>query len=207
MILVLPLAQNVLAITLSLWWGESPAQFDLSPAFVSAPIAFLAFTLVFGPIPEELGWRGYGLDALRTRMNLLEAGFVLGFFWGLWHVPLIWIEGSFQHGLLDFPPSLLSYFIQFIPLSLVMSWIYYRTNRSTLAAILVHFAVNAADELFSLTLFTRVLQGVVAILVAALIVVAERSLFLQREFWLNVGNEETIMPEKRGSDDNRRCNI
>ncbi|NBF41640.1 MAG: CPBP family intramembrane metalloprotease, partial [Spirochaetes bacterium] len=110
-ILFLQLLINVVAVLFSLFGGGSLEQLQLSEAFLAAPIGFLAFTLVFGPIPEELGWRGYGLDALRSRMNLLEASLVLAVFWALWHLPLVFVRGSFQNGLLEHLPTLITFFI------------------------------------------------------------------------------------------------
>ena len=81
---------NVVAIMLSslgggAWGAAWPAvgleQLALSEEFLAAPIGFLLFILVFGPIPEELGWRDYGLDALRSRMNLLQASVILAGTW------------------------------------------------------------------------------------------------------------------------------
>ncbi|MFO7782557.1 MAG: type II CAAX endopeptidase family protein [Spirochaetia bacterium] len=188
-ILFLQLLINVTAVLFSTFGGGSLAQLQLSEAFLAAPVGFLAFTMVFGPIPEELGWRGYGLDALRSRMNLLEASLLLAAFWALWHLPLVFVRGSFQNGLLEHLPALITYFIAFVPGSILMSWIYYRTNRSTLSAILFHFAGNAAGEMLQLELPTRVLQTVIACVVAAAVVWAEWPLFTQREFWVDFGRE------------------
>ncbi|MFP4206069.1 MAG: type II CAAX prenyl endopeptidase Rce1 family protein [Spirochaetaceae bacterium] len=157
-----------MAVLFSTFGGGSLAQLQLSEAFLAAPVGFLAFTLVFGPIPEELGWRGYGLDALRSRMNLLEASLLLAGIWALWHLP-----------------TLITFFIGFVPRSMLMSWIYYRTNRGTLSAILFHFAGNAAGEMLQLELPTRVLQTVIACAVAAAVVRVEWPLFTQREFWVD----------------------
>jgi membrane protease YdiL (CAAX protease family) len=118
-------------------------------------------------------------------MNLLEASLLLGIIWALWHLPLVFVEGSFQNGLLAYPPSLIMYFTAFIPGSILMSWIYYRTNRSTLSAILFHFAGNAAGEMLTLELPTRVIQTVLACAVAAVVLGAEWPLFTQREFCLD----------------------
>jgi len=178
---------NVVAILLSTFRGGSLDQLALSEEFVRAPLVFLLFILVFGPIPEELGWRGYGLDALRTRMSLLQASLLLGVIWGVWHLPLVFIEGSFQNGLLAYPPAFVSYFVAFIPGSILMSWIYYRTRRSTLSAILFHFAGNAAGELLQMSLQARVLQTVLAVAFAAVVVWREWALFNRREYQIDLG--------------------
>jgi membrane protease YdiL (CAAX protease family) len=195
LILFLQLGINIVAILLSLPAGGSLAQLRLTEAVTTAPLAFFAFTLVFGPVPEELGWRGYGLDALRSRMNLLSASLLLGLIWGIWHLPLVFVEGSFQYGLRAYPAALAGYFIAFIPTSILMSWIYYRTSRSTLSAILFHFAGNAAGEMLHLELPTRVIQTVLAVAVAAAVLVAEWPLFTRREFWLGAFDTKTETTE------------
>jgi uncharacterized protein len=184
-ILFLQFLINIVASLFSFIGGGDPGQLRFCEAFLNAPLGFLAFMLIFGPIPEEIGWRGYGLDALRTRMNLLNTSLLLGVIWALWHLPLAFVEGSFQNGLAEYMPSLISYFFAFIPTSIIMSWIYYRTNRSTLSAILFHFAGNTAGEIFHLSLETRVIQTVLCAVVALIIVIAERPLFRQREFQID----------------------
>lgn len=62
-------------------------------------IPFAVFTLLFGPLPEELAWRGYVLDRLQARQNPLAASLIIGVAWTLWHLPLVFIRGSYQHGL------------------------------------------------------------------------------------------------------------
>ncbi|MGM0673558.1 MAG: CPBP family intramembrane glutamic endopeptidase, partial [Spirochaetota bacterium] len=183
-VLFLQFALKIASVVLAAAFGIGALdQLQPTQAFLSSPITFLLFLLVFGPIPEELGWRGYGLDALRTRMNLLEASLLLSVIWGIWHLPLVFVEGSYQHGLLEYPPSLIAFFVAFFPTSILMSWIYYRTGRSTLSAILFHFAGNAAGEMFHIALPTRVISTALGFLVAAVVLWKEWDMFTQREFW------------------------
>jgi len=44
-------------------------------------IPFALFILVFGPLPEELAWRGYALDALQVKWNALTSSLILGVAW------------------------------------------------------------------------------------------------------------------------------
>ncbi|MCF7928898.1 MAG: CPBP family intramembrane metalloprotease [Spirochaetales bacterium] len=188
-------AINLAAITLSVYWGGSVDQFNISKDFLNAPVGFILFILVFGPIPEELGWRGYGLDALRSRMNLLKASLLLGIVWGIWHLPMVFIEGSFQNQLLDHPGALISYFSAFFPGTILMSWIYYRTGRSTLSAIMFHFAGNFAGEIFHIAWSTRIIMAVLFAVFAVIVLIKEWPMFSQREFWL----EFPETGRKRGS--------
>ena len=52
--------------------------------FVAAPwtlAPFLLRVLVYGPLPEELGWRGYALDRLQAAHKPLAASLILGAVW------------------------------------------------------------------------------------------------------------------------------
>ncbi len=57
------------------------------------PINFLfslaiALFLDGGGLFEENGWRGFALPLLLQKFSPLKASLILGFFWGLWHLPV-----------------------------------------------------------------------------------------------------------------------
>ena len=54
----------------------------------------LLFLLPFGPLAEELGWRGYLLPHLQQRTTALFASLALGVIWTAWHLPFFWIPGA-----------------------------------------------------------------------------------------------------------------
>jgi len=178
-LLLIPLV-NLAAILISLAFGGSLDQLRLEPAFLSQPLFFTAVILLFGPVPEELGWRGYGIDSLRSRMNLFKASLLLAVIWSVWHIPLVFLPGSYQHGLLDYIPGLIAFFLSLIPTEIIIDWLFYNNRRSTLAAILVHFSINYLGELFQFDAFTKVIQTGVLFLIAAIIVVTHREMFFIR---------------------------
>jgi len=139
---------------------------------LGAVLSLLFFVFWFGPLPEEMGWRGFALDRLQARMNALQASLVLGSVWAMWHVPLFFVPGSFQAGL--GLGSLRSWIFLFsmVPLSVLMTWVYNNTDRSTLSAVLIHYSGNLcgallakSDRVAALELLFLCLAAIVVILV------------------------------------------
>jgi uncharacterized protein len=54
---------------------------------------------VLAAVAEEPGWRGYAQRGLEPRLPVAVAGLVIGIVWAIWHLPLAFIDGTYQHGL------------------------------------------------------------------------------------------------------------
>lgn len=151
---LLPVAFTVLGASLDRAFGGVGASPEAVSLLFSSPLAFIQFALLLflvGPLPEELAWRGYALDRLQGRWNALVSSLILGALWTIWHLPLFFIEGTYQHGLGVGTQAFWLYMLDKVPQSLLMTWIYNHTRRSTLTAILFHFMVNFTGELYDLT--------------------------------------------------------
>jgi membrane protease YdiL (CAAX protease family) len=128
---------------------EAASRLIESPLLI-APT--LLFWLVFGPIPEEPGWRGYALDGLQARTSALGASLILGVVWSLWHLPLFFIPGTWQAEQVGLGTQRFwLYMLSIVVESSLYTWVYNNTQRSILAAILFHFSGNAFGELFALS--------------------------------------------------------
>ncbi|MBD5537417.1 MAG: CPBP family intramembrane metalloprotease [Lachnospiraceae bacterium] len=103
----------------------------------------LFFSVISGPLNEEFGWRGYALDRLFIRFGFTGATLLLGFIWGIWHLPWYFTPGQAQYDLLQ---NSLFDAIMYIPsvmlLNFAVSYVYIKTKRSILAGALVHMFGN-----------------------------------------------------------------
>lgn len=117
----------------------------------SSLVGFVLNLLVLGPLPEELGWRGYALERLQRRHSPLAAALILGLAWALWHTPLFFLRDMlhWRHGV---GAAWFWLFMVRVPcLSVLMSWLFNNTRHSTLAAILFHFSANFVAALGNVT--------------------------------------------------------
>lgn len=106
----------------------------------------IIFVFLFGPLSEELGWRGYVLDNLQSRHSALVSSLIIGVVWWAWHLPLLAVRGSFlyENGLdLVF---LAGYLYVVIIYSILFTWICNNNRSSVLAAILIHFSINLTSR-------------------------------------------------------------
>lgn len=129
------------------------------------------FVFVFGPLPEEMGWRGVGYDRLQLRMNALTASLVLGVAWAAWHIPLFLIDGTFQNQLGFGSFRFWVFLASNIPLTIIITWIYNHTKRSILSAVLVHFSGNIIGAIFTKTDRLALFELIGLIFVAIFLVV------------------------------------
>ncbi len=164
-----------LAVATGLLTGEGLPAFGQAAGFLAAPLSllgFVVFTLFFGPVPEELGWRGYVLDRLQARWSALTSSLILGIVHVVWHLPLFYIAA---HPIGEvFPLGSGRFWLDFVVvavvLAVVMTWIYNNTGRSTLAAILFHFMSNFTGEFLELPDPLRQYQTLWSIALAVAIV-------------------------------------
>jgi len=57
---------------------EAVSRFAEQPLLI---LPMLFFWLLFGPVPEEPGWRGYALDGLEARQDALRSSLMVGVVW------------------------------------------------------------------------------------------------------------------------------
>jgi hypothetical protein len=180
----LMLASILSAEAISLLFGHSADQFRLAgTSSFSAGIFPGWFLLFLAPLVEELAWHSYGTDCLRQRMNLLTASLLFGLFWALWHMPLSFIKGYYHSNVAEAGLLYsLNFMVSLVPYVVLMNWLYYKTNRSILVAIVFHITAGCFNEMFQTHPDSKVIQTVLLLLLSIAVVTKDRDFFLQREY-------------------------
>lgn len=105
----------------------------------------LATYVPFGPLGEELGWRGYALPHLETYLSPLASSVILGIIWAVWHVPMFWFSP------IGLPARSLStigmWIVSVLSFSILLSYVARNTNYSVPIAILLHATLNAGSAM------------------------------------------------------------
>lgn len=173
----------LISILISLAFGQPANQLRFTDGFsfsVSGASALL--TILLASVIEEVGWRGYGEDAIANSCSWFRESVIFGLVWALWHLPLFWIEGSYHAGLRALGlPYMLNFFVSVIALGFLTTWVYVRNHRSMLASILFHLFVNLMQEKIAMTPQTKCIETFVIIAAAAVVVLTNRTLFFETD--------------------------
>ncbi len=180
----LMLLSILLAQAISLLFGYSADQFALAKTSSFVAGMFPGWFMLFlAPPAEELAWHSYGTDCLRARMNLVNTSLLFGVYWALWHFPLAFIKGYYHSNV---AAEGLAYSLNFafsiIPFVIILNWLYYKTGRNILIAIIFHVTAGYFNELFSTHPDSKIIQTALLTVLAAGLVLTDRRFFLSREY-------------------------
>ena len=169
------------SILLSLPFGQSLNQFSFTESFsfTGVGIAGAFLTITIASIIEEVGWKGYCEDSIGNYMNWFWESMIFGVLWSFWHFPLIFIQGTYQAGLMVNPLYVINFFVSGIPMGFVITWVYLESDRSILACMIFHFFVNFMQEKIALTPETKCLETIVITVVTIIIIMAKKDMFFE----------------------------
>ena len=158
-VLPLPIALYFLATKGTVLFG-----FDLGRSAyeegLKMALIYLLLALPFGPLMEELGWRGYMLPALLKKYHVFKSSLILGFCWALWHLASFTFPGAAIPAVFEVNAwTVLLYFLTIMSETLVFSYVFLRTKGSLIMAILLHAAFNAGSTIV-LTIYPDVSEQV-----------------------------------------------
>lgn len=130
-----------------------------------------ALAILVGCTAEEIGWRGYLLPNLQKRHTPFISSLTVGVLWGISHL-------NFTGGGLGF----ILYNVTIIEMSILMTWLYNRTNGNLLLMIIWHFMFNVTSHVFLWDRFNTYLfitETIVFGLMSLYILIADKKVFLR----------------------------
>jgi len=128
----------------SAWISSDQA---LSPRFDSSTLWMLTlatqsgiffYFLFRGGLGEEIGLRGFALTRLQTHHSPLKASLIIGFWWGLWHLPA-WVGRDAL--------SIVVTWLAVVSFSIIFTW-FYNNTKSLPVVMLLHAALNSFDDVY-----------------------------------------------------------
>jgi uncharacterized protein len=172
------------AAALAAVFGATTRPLDLAGAAArladpAGLIAMIGFILLIGPLPEEIGWRGFLQDRLQLRWSALAASLLIGLVWWVWHLPLFVLPGYFD-AFGRVAPTPLEFLLNIMPAAVLYAWVYNSAGRSVLAVIAFHFMENFTSEFLGFAAEARPYRLVIACALAVLVIVWSGPRMLRR---------------------------
>ncbi len=180
-LLITPVA-ILIAAFISILIGGNPAQLQFAEGF-SFTIGMVPtlVVLILAATFEELGWRSYAMDSLHSRYDYFWATFIFALLWSGWHIPMFYIQGSYQNVIgLESPWFAANFLLSIIPLAFIISWICKSNRGSISAAVILHFFINLSQEALSITQVTKCIETGILCIFAVIIVLCNKSLFFDK---------------------------
>jgi membrane protease YdiL (CAAX protease family) len=147
--------------------GRAPAA-DL--ALSAGVIVFaVGFALAAGLV-EEPGWRGVGHDVLQSRVKPAVGAVVVGALWMLWHLPLFFLEGTYQHALGVLTARFWAFNLALVLLSVLYAWLCNGSRGSILIAVIAHAGTNIAGSVIPQDALTDLIRTAALVVAAAAVI-------------------------------------
>jgi membrane protease YdiL (CAAX protease family) len=141
---------SVAAMAIYALQGNSLGQFV--PGAWLLALAGAIPAVLFGPLGEEAGWRGFALSRLQEKYSAFWSSIILGVLHTFWHAPLFWLPGGTPISGGAVTPAGVASFLSMVTIgTIVYTWVFNHTRGSMLMAVLLHLSFNTAgDTLFAM---------------------------------------------------------
>jgi membrane protease YdiL (CAAX protease family) len=143
----LPPVATALSVLIADGGLQTLRRFDVGAALRGLPLTY-ALALPFGPLGEELGWRGYALPRLLDRFDVWRATLLLGVLWTFWHIPMmLFMPGASIPAFLEVSPLTVAIYLgQILAGTPMLTLLFLGTRGSVLLAVLCHLVLNTAES-------------------------------------------------------------
>jgi len=147
LVVLFPILVYAVAFEVSLAYHGASVELNLIAGLGAIPVWFLA-ALPFGPMGEELGWRGFLLPRLLDRYSPIASSVLVGLAWGVWHLAAFTFPGAALPSHFDINLGTIAlYCLNTVALSLFYTYLHLRSKGSVFVAILLHAFFNAASNI------------------------------------------------------------
>ncbi|MGH4124715.1 MAG: lysostaphin resistance A-like protein [Clostridium sp.] len=173
-ILVISITSVALTAGVLSFFGLSYHPWEGSITFHIANIV----AMVFGCMFEEIGWRGFLLPTLGKKHTPFISTLIVGVLWGFWHM-------SFNLGIFGF----LIFIVSAMELSILMTWVYYKTDGNLLLMTIWHVSINTTNQfLLRGRLTAEGFTAFVAVLtvICLFVVIFNKDLFMKKRQNLSI---------------------
>ena len=126
---------NKLLLSASFVWDVNFSPIHLLISLI------IAMFLDAGGLFEENGWRGFALPILQQRFSPLKASVILGFLWGMWHIPVKY-DLLLVYGAVGGLVYIFTFTLRLIFVSIIMTYFWNRLGQTTIIAIAMHGLIN-----------------------------------------------------------------
>ncbi|MGE7023343.1 CPBP family intramembrane glutamic endopeptidase [Solibacillus cecembensis] len=130
-------------------------------------IYFFFISLLSGPLGEELGWRGFAQMELQKKYSPLIASIIIGFWWGIWHLPIWFTTGLVGSDLIKY---ILFFMIAIMSTKIVMT-AFYNLNQNLIIPIIIHQFFNFFIGLINGNLIDLIMYNAIFYLVVAVLII------------------------------------
>ncbi|PFN03508.1 MULTISPECIES: CPBP family intramembrane glutamic endopeptidase [Bacillus cereus group] len=129
---------------------------------------FFIKNFLAGPLGEEIGWRGFAQIELQKKYSPLKSSIIIGFWWGIWHLP-IWFTTGYTG--IDLIKYILFFMISIITIKIVMT-AFYNLNQNLIIPIIIHQFFNFFIGIINGNLIDLIMYNAIFYLVVAVLIIA-----------------------------------
>lgn len=155
LVLLIPLLlDDVIPSLLSMFLNKGvdlKFNYTLASAYLFLPV-FARYFFLGGGMGEEFGWRGYLTPHFQQKYSVLKSAVIIGVLWAVWHFPNYWMGSK---STLELFYLHIEKIARAVPMAIVYAWVFNNTRGSVLLAALMHAAVNAWGNFYSLEFQTE----------------------------------------------------
>jgi membrane protease YdiL (CAAX protease family) len=143
----LPFLISLLATVGSSLLGYALGNVSFPQPILLLPLSLLS-ALPFGPLGEELGWRGFLLPRLLIKYNWFVCSLIVGVVWTLWHLASFTYPGAAIASYFTVNMFTISlFFVEILLHAFIFTVFFLKTGGNLLVAILLHAAFNASSDM------------------------------------------------------------